>query len=319
MKIVYIIQGGAGDVVAATPTIRGLKKTYPEDELIVLSTWAHMLYGNPHIDRLLSFQVEHEIREIFNQFIEPHKLDELRFVKDRFPYDAFFDYPRFNSKTLPEYICRVNNVEYDGKPPDYVITEFEKCAAKEWMMQFTKPVVLLHTQGVMSLKSIPSKTMQKFIRSYSNEFDFVQIGAANDPPIENTHNALGMPMRDTCSILPLAKHRILIDSVFAHVSAALRLKSIVAFHATDPKFFGYENHINISNSNCQCPLWPCNRPVGSIHKFMPGYKNLKTGGVMHWHCANQTCVVDSETLDAGFDLAACEEKKIPNLEDARKS
>lgn len=317
MKIVYIIQGGAGDVVAATPTIRGLKKTYPEDELIVLSTWAHMLYGNPHIDRLLSFHVDHEVREIFNQFVEPHRLEELRFVKDRFPYDAFFDYPRTNSKTLPEYICRVNNVEYDGEPPDYVITEFEKCAAKEWMKQFSKPVVLLHTQGILALKSMPVSTIASFVDKLSKEYDFVQIGNKDDPIIPKTFNALGMPMRDTCSVLPLAKHRILIESVFAHVSGALRLRSVVVFHATDPTFFGYSNHINVVRKNCDCPLWPCNRPVGSIHKFMPGYKNLTNGNPMMWNCYDQKCQITGDDLLSGFLLA--KNPQGPSLEDARKS
>jgi len=323
-SIVLVVQGGAGDVLAATPMIRAMKNTYPKDRLIVLATHPYMLAHNPYIDMLITydpqFNSNNDTKLLFDEFVS--KKEKIRFFKHHFPYDAYLDSPFQTAKTLPEAICNLYNCVYDGKPLDYSITEWEKCAAKAFMEQFSKPVVFLHLTGVLPMKNLPFETILPIVKKYKDKFEFVQIGSAKDEPIkeEGVISALGMPIRDTISVLPHAKTCIMIESLFAHCTNALGIQAVVTFNATDKNFFGYSNNFNVSFSG-GCADHPCNRPIGTLNRFLPGYLNLKTSEHMQWRCPKMVCnKLTADQLEEVFLQAVKEENKtgpFKTLEEAR--
>lgn len=320
---ILVVQGGAGDVLAATPMIRSVRNTYPEDEIVVIATHAHLLENNPNIDTLISFDIQREVRGIYDKYI--YGENRVRFLKHHFLYDSFMDEPACSAKSLPEFICKVYGVEYDEKPLDYTITPYEREAATSFMTQFSKPVVLLHLTGILPMKSLDLGKIVPILEKHGKDYDFIQIGKGGEQNIEGIHNALGMPMRDTISLMPHAKTSILIESIFAHCSNALGLNSVVVFKSTSPEFFGYDNNFNVWNSG-GCDLWPCNRPIGPLNKFLPAYLDLNTGQPLPWMCPDPLCSsISAEEIEKVFleaiEAADKKEKVGPfeSLEEARKA
>lgn len=281
-----VVQGGAGDVLASTPMLRSFREEYPDDQIVVIATHSFLLEHNPNIDELISFDQMKDIKSIYSEYMTGEY--EIRFFKQHFLYDGFIDSARKNSKCLPEFICNMYDVPYPDGKLDYTINAYERDAATAFMKQFSKPVILVHPTGVLPMKSLDFRIIQPIVTQLSEKYDVVQIGKAGEATLENAHNALGMPIRDTISLMPHARLCILIESVFAHAANALGVQAVVTFQSTDPKFFGYGTNINIWDSN-GCPEWPCNRPIGPLNRFLPAYLNLSTGDTLSWMCPDPKC------------------------------
>ena len=324
-KIILFIQGGAGDILAHTPMIRGMRKKYPDDELIVLSTYSQLLEGNPNIDKLITLK---DPQDFYSEYILGKN---VRFFKKHFVYDALMDLPAAGVKCLPEFICKCYDVEYDGENLDYFITDYEKRAAKTFTSQFTKPIILLHIFGAVpsdgarnktnALKDLNPSIVAPIVAKYKDKYDFLQIGLKDEPLVPGAFDCLEMPLRDAIALIPLAKSYIFIESIFAHCTNALNTSGVVVFQNTNPEFFGYKNNFNTWDSG-GCKNWPCNRPVGALLDFAAGYKNPKTREKILWECKpKQSCAqMKTEDLEKVF-LDSFERTKVVNadLEAARNT
>jgi len=320
--IILFIQGGAGDVLAHTPMIRSMRKGYPDDHIIVISTYKQLLENNPHIDTLLSLK---EPKDFYSEYVLNKN---VRFFKKHFIYDSIMDVPARNCTSLPEFICEVYDVEYDNGPLDYFVTDYEERAAKTFLAQSlkqNKKVILLHISGAVPsdggyqvmmcgvcngrgfvgdskcsacggsgkivimektniLKDLDVNVVASVIEKYKDRFHFLQIGLEGEPIVPGSFDCLGMSMRDTIALIPLSASYIFIESLFAHCTNALNTAGVVVFQNTSKDFFGYKNNYNISNSPDQCKCMPCNRPVGALLDLAAGYKDPKTKKTMLWEC-----------------------------------
>jgi ADP-heptose:LPS heptosyltransferase len=315
-KIVLFVQGGAGDVLAHTPAIRYFRAKYPDDEIIVLSTYSQLLEHNPNIDRLISLKDPKD-------FYTEHVLGQnVRFFKKHFVYDGIMDEPAKGCKCLPEFICKMYGAEYDGKSLDYKITDYETRAAQTFIGQYkflNLPIVLLHCTGAIpsdgafnktnNLKDLNIELAKNLVAKYKEKILFIHIGLEGEPKVEGAIDALGMQMREAIALLPLADSYILIESLFAHCTNALGTRGLVVFQNTSPDFFGYSNNYNVSWSG-GCKLWPCNRPVGALLDLHPGYRNPKTRQQLLWECPDQVC--------AKIPLDQLEKVLLESLADKRK-
>lgn len=304
-NLILFVQGGAGDVMAHTPMIRSCRKKYPNDQIIVISTYKDLLKHNPNIDVLLSGD---DMGDFYNDYILNK---EVRFFKKHFVYDGFLDTPRRNSESLPEFICKMYDVPYDGEKLDYFPTEYDGKVAKTFLGQYDKPVILLHLTGSIPSeggmfnkthghKDLNPKIVAPLVEKFSDKFYFVQIGLEGEPVVPGAIDALGMKFREAVALIPGCFSFIFIESVYTHCSNALGKKGIVVFQNTDPEFFGYENNYNVHWSG-GCKDWPCNRPLGATLDVMPGYKNPKTRERPLWVCENQVCAqMPTEELQKVF-------------------
>lgn len=323
-NVVLFVQGGAGDVLAATPMIRAWKKRPENFYVVVTSTYAQLLENNPHIDKL------HPLKDPADLYERYAVRGKLAFFKKHFIYDHFCDNPRYQSTCLPEFICRCYDVEYDGGKLDYYPTKDEVEMARIYLSQFKKPVVLIHATGsipsdgnpvkVHTHKDLRPETVNPVIQKYKDKFDFVQIGLLGEPVLPDVTDGLGMPMREALALIPLCSTYIFIESLFAHAADAFAKKGVVVCHNTDPEFFGHPNAINICAPN-DCKHWPCNRPVGACMDIMAGYYNQKTRERPLWKCPDQVCArIPSETLEMAF-VRAYQEQPRPaaTLAEARRA
>ena len=332
-RIILFVQGGAGDVLSHTPMIRYFRKQYPEDEILVTSTYAQLLDSNPHIDKVVPLK---DPKDFYNTYVHKQK---VRFYKKHFVYDAIMDLPAINAKTLPEFICNVYNAEYDGGPLDYVESEYEQRSAKTFIDQYrrlNRPIVLLHCTGAIpsdgafnktnNLKDLNIEKVTRLVEKLKDKVIFIHIGLEGEPTVAGAIDALGMQMRETVSMIPLVDSYIFIESLFAHCSNALGAHGLVVFQNTDSKFFGYPNNYNLSYSG-GCEEFPCNRPVGALLDLLPGFRNPKTRQPLLWECPKQVCAqMPLEEIEKSLMLSIEENKKRkvdargnPALEEARRT
>jgi hypothetical protein len=327
-RIILLCQGGAGDVLSHTPMIRYFRSKYPNDELIVTSTYSQLLEHNPNIDKLISLKSPKD-------FYTAHVLNKnVRFFKKHFVYDGIMDEYAQGCKCLPEFICKMYGAEYDKKPLDYFITDYEKRAAQTFIgqyKQFNVPLVILHCTGAIpsdgamnktnNLKDLNVNILNALVAKYKEKMLFIHIGLEGEPKVEGAIDALGMPMRETIALLPIVDSYILIESLFAHCTNALKTNGIVVFQNMDPDFFGYSNNYNVS-WNGGCTAWPCNRPVGALLDLAPGYRNPKTREPLLWECDNQVCAeIPIEKLETVLleSLEKNKQKGNPALEAVRST
>lgn len=330
-RIILLCQGGQGDVIAHTPMIRGMREKYPDDEIIVTCTYAHLFENIDYIDKVVPLN---NPRDFYTKYaLDPDH--PVRFYKKHFIYDAIMDEPARGCKTLPEFICSLYGSEYDGKKLDYVISEEEHQTAKVFLSQYSQfnlPVVLIHATGsipsegqphkVHTMKDLDIEQMSKLVKAHSDKAIFIHIGLEGEPTIEGAIDALGMPLREAAALTAHATTYIFMESIFAHIANALDKKGIVVFRNTSPDFFGYPNAHNISYSG-GCKIWPCNRPVGALMDLLPGYRNPKTREPVLWECPDQVCKnMPYEDLEKTFleVIAECTHKGAnPELLAARNA
>ena len=308
-RIILLCQGGQGDVLAHTPMIRNMRKTYPDDEIVVTCTYSHLFEGNPHVDKVVP------LNDILS-FYETYVLDKevsIRFFKKHFVYDAIHDEFARGTKCLPEFICNLYQAEYDEEKLDYFVSEKEDKIAKTFLGQYAAhnlPIVLLHCTGsiasegpaqkVHTAKDLDVEQMNKLVDKYKEKALFIHIGLEGEPVVTGAIDALGMPLREAAALIKHCDTFIFIESIFAHISNALGKSGIVVFRNTSPDFFGYPNNYNISYSG-GCDLWPCNRPVGALMDFQGGYHNPKTRDPVLWACPDQVCKnMPFEDLEQSF-------------------
>lgn len=328
-RSIFFVQGGAGDVIAHTPMIRSARKKHPDDEIVVLSTYAQLWENNPNVDKVIATK---DTDDFYQTEILDYGQRNVRFFKKHFIYDAIMDAPADYASCLPEFICNVFGFEYDGEPLDYFISEKENRAIDTFVGQYAglnKPIVLLHCTGAIpsdgnfnktnKLKDADVKKVAELVKAYSDKYLFVHIGLQGEPGVEGAVDALGMPMREAVALVARCKTFIFIESFFAHCSNALNKRGVVIFQNTSPKFFGYPNNVNFG-TGCGCEIWPCNRPVGALLDVLPGYRNPKTREKLLWECPDQKCAQwTTQDLDKAFleALTRTAEKGNPALEAAR--
>lgn len=332
-RIILFVQGGAGDVLAQTPMIRCMKKKYPEDEIVVLSTYSQLLENNPNIDVLISLK---DPKDFYSEYVLNQN---VRFFKKRFLYDYIMDDWGLGKKNLMEFACGCYGVNWDGEGPELYLTDYEKRAANTFMTQTTKKKVLLHIycavpsdgghqvimcdackgtgklpdgnncpkcqgsgklvirQKTNGLKDINPAILAPIVEKHKDTVDFLQIGLEGEPLVPGAVDCLGMPMRDTIALIDRCDSFVFAESLFAHCAGAFKKTGIVIFQNTDPAFFGYPTAFNLSDPG-GCTLWPCNRPVGALLDMLAGYKNPKSKERSLWECADQKCArIPTKTIE----------------------
>ncbi|MFA5132706.1 MAG: hypothetical protein WC444_05295 [Candidatus Paceibacterota bacterium] len=302
--IVIYTQGGSGDIIASTPMLRCIHRDYPNQELVVVTTYPVILKDNPNISKVFPFN---EGMNVYSEY-----KDTAVMFKKRFAYDYFRDEHRAKSKNILDFICNVYDTKWDGDPPEVFLTKHEREFGQYFMSQFKKPVILIHAFGAVpsegqsrkihAHKDMRMDLISELVRKYSKHFEFVQIGLAGEQLVEGAFDALGMQMRETFAIIDLCKTFVFIESLFAHYSACINKTGVVLFNNTDPRFFGHPHNININAPQSLCDEWPCNRPVGALLDLEPGYLNPKTRERNLWTCKRDIVCnqIPYATLESAF-------------------
>jgi hypothetical protein len=135
-KNIGVVPPRLSSATATNMAVRLVRNKYPDDEILVITTYAQLWEGNPNVDKVIPAK---ELEDFYSEYVLGHN---VRFFKKHFVYDAIMDDAAVGTKCLPEFICKLYGAEYDGKPLDYFVAAKEKRTADVFMWQykqFNKP------------------------------------------------------------------------------------------------------------------------------------------------------------------------------------
>ena len=243
MYIIFEISGGHGKCIAATATIRAIKKQYPDRKIVVVTSWDGSFFYNPDVFR---FYIHGQMQYFQSDFL---KDDTIIMKQD--PYNETNHI--LKKEHLIETWCNMNDISYDGNKPKIYLNPRELEIAKDKIKPDGRPIMLLQTHGgsptgQYSKKSwyrdMPIEIAQKLVDYFSKSYRILHLRTPEQPALNGTE-LLNLPYRELYAVFPLSTKRLFIDSFAQHTAAALDLQSTVVWIGNKPEVFGYEENINI--------------------------------------------------------------------------
>lgn len=241
MNIIFKVQGGLGKHIASTAFIKKIKQKYPQSNLIVLSAWKDVFLNNPHVN-----ESSPELSTFYDKFVEGN--DVLFLTQD--PYD-FDNHMNRREHLIATWFSMIGE-EYKGEMPEIYFspqeeqyyTQFYKTPKPLFMIQPNGGAVNTKLDKYNWARDIPPNIVQKVIDAHKDDYT-VGVIRTEDQIKYNNCVDLVEKWRQVAIGMKYSKKRLLIDSSFQHIAAALGLESTVLWNVTDPKVFGYDLHKNI--------------------------------------------------------------------------
>lgn len=242
MNIIFNIEGGLGKSIIATAVCEAIKKKYPKDNLIVLTSYPEVFICNPNVDKCFN---HNNITYFYKDFIENKKVkmmlhnpyNETNFIKQ--------------SEHLIETWCAMFDIPFSNEQPQIYLTDRE---IKFYSNKFNsdKPIFVLQTNGGGAnqeikyswARDIPFDLAQNIVDEFRSEYNIFHIRRDNQLPLNNTIPVTA-DFRALAVLIKISSKRLFIDSFSQHTAKALGLNSVVTWVANKPSQFGYENNINI--------------------------------------------------------------------------
>jgi len=240
MNIIFQINGGLGKSVMATAVCHAIKTKYPENELIVISSYPDVFINNPNVNKCIS---HNEIKYFYKDYISGG--DFLYFGQEPYLENSYIK----QEKNLIETWCELFNLPVTKLQGEMFLTnrEMEFYIRKH---DIRKPVMILQTSGASGemlynwTRDIPQGLTRAIINYYKKEYQILHVRKENQISYEDTTPFLDN-IRAIAVMMAISDKRIMMDSSCQHIAAALDKPSNVLWIGTSPNIFGYEIHNNI--------------------------------------------------------------------------
>jgi len=241
-NIIFNIEGGIGKSIIATAVCEAIKKQYPQDKLIVISSYSEVFLCNPHVDKC----VHHNNRAYFySDYIENKEF--ILMLHNPYLETNY----ALRNEHLIETWCSMFNIKYNGEMPKLYLTTRE---IEYFSNQFKsdKPIFVLQTNGGASnqnvkyswARDIPVSIAQDVVNAFKDEYNVFHIRRDDQIFLNNTY-PVSTDFRNLFCLIKLSSKRLFMDSFGQHTARAFDLNSVVCWVANSPIQFGYENNINI--------------------------------------------------------------------------
>ena len=225
-----------------TAVLSAIKKQYPNDYIVVVTSYPDVFVGNPNANKVLNHT---QTNNIYKNYIENKKCKV--FVGE--PYQTS-DYIT-ESKHLIQIWCELFGITYNGEKPELYITKSEKLYFEQFY-KTEKPIMVIQPHGgalgqplqYSWTRDIPQPIVEQIIEYFKNDYTILHIKRQDQINYNNTLQALD-DFRSLAILISLSKKRLLIDSSAMHIAQAIGMSSVVTWVGTNPNVFGYENNINI--------------------------------------------------------------------------
>lgn len=263
-RIIRVITyGGLGDVLLATPSIKALRKKYPQAEIRVYCTARqHMeiFRGNPHVNKIrmasfLSAPVDYIL----------YVLKWARF----YTMDYGLLLPSIcYRKNATAIIAEMMDVQLEEKQLEVFLSAQEEAAAREMLAAWKNPV-MLHVNSITSKnQEWPLKNWEQLIREMPG-YTFIQLGVEKDTMVRGAVDMRGKTsFRQALALIKYARAFAGVVSSFSHATNAFNTPGVILFGASAPEVWGHANNINIFKAPRCAPcidvllgsLCPYNKP-----------------------------------------------------------
>lgn len=241
-KVIFQINGGIGKNVIATAVCEGLKRKYPDSEIIVVCGYPEVFVNNPHVSRCYNF---HQTAYFYKEHIEGK--DFVIFAHDPYFSTSYIKQDTHLIKTWFELF----GLTYQGEQPKIYLTDREFNYHRSKVMS-DKPLLIMQTNGGADgqalkyswARDIPAGVVLKVIEEFLPTHNILHIRRDDQPAFHNT-TQLKDEFRAITAMLALAQVRLFMDSFAQHTAASMGLKGTVLWVANKPEVFGYNIHDNI--------------------------------------------------------------------------
>lgn len=241
--IIFNIEGGIGKCILATAVCQAFHEQRPDKKLIVVSGYADVFLGNPHVHRSFGFG---NIQYFFDEYIK----DKDSEIYTHNPYgETDFVYKR---KHVIEIWCRMFGLEYRKEyVPKIYLTQREVDFYTRHL-NYDKPLFIIQTNGggdnqavkYSWARDIPIELAQKVVNYFAPQYHVMHIRRQDQFSLENTQ-AFTASFREIVVLMSLSQKRFLMDSFCHHLASSLELSSVVLWVVNSPIVFGYDFNTNI--------------------------------------------------------------------------
>lgn len=243
MNIIFKVDGGLGKSIASTAFVKKIKQKYPESNLIVITFWKDVFLNNPNVDVCIGSS---EAQGIYRKYIKGN--DTMFLIGDPYMNTLHMN----NKQHLLQSWFDMIGEKYNGEMPELFFTIQEE---QYYAQQFNtpKPLFLIHPNGGSPhnkndkynwARDMPPNVVQAIIDKHKDDYTVGVIRTKEQIKYNNCVD-LVEKWREVAIGMKYSSKRLLIDSSFQHIAAALGLKSTVLWNVTNPDVFGYGIHDNI--------------------------------------------------------------------------
>ena len=236
---VFFVQGGIGKHIAATAVAEGIKKKYPDRNLIVLCSFPEVFLNNPLVYRVYKATSAQYFYEDFLKGADSIFLGNEVYFSNEYVVE---------NKHLIESWCNNLNFQYNGENPKLFLNQSELLKAFGKFKR-DKPLLLLHTNGGNDnqynwARDLPEFLVVNLIQKLKEKYHIYHIAKQEQLSFEDTEKVSG-DLRELFCLINLSEKRLFIDSFAQHASAAMLKPSVVCWVATSSDKLGYNIHTNI--------------------------------------------------------------------------
>jgi len=264
-------QGGLGDVLMITPTVKALSKKY--NTKIIFGTDFEYLdgalplvfRGNPFVERVVPFRD-----------LDPEDYDVV--IDLTCPCVAY-EIPKASPINRIDLFARHVGITLSDMNMDYFISDDEKKWAQDYLARENLTryrLVLVQAFSTTTARDFPPEKLQKAINSLvASQKDVRVILLTHDsdslkpswnvPGVHRLHN---FKMRQIAAIMNECKLIICPDSAILHLASALHLPTVTLFAPTDPR-------ARINYHPEAVAIWPAKHLQG----FPTWYAATNNGGI----------------------------------------
>lgn len=254
MKTVFLIDGGAGRVIAAIPALEKYVKKHPnEDVKILIGGWDNLLWGNALLQNITYSM---DTKGIFENVVK----DADRIVKPE-PYilPSYFKQEASLSEAFDEEVNQTKDHSDLGSPKLYLMKNEEKMGANvvadaKAQQQKNKTIVIqpygrganLNREDIIddSSRSLEPGAYLSLIKKLSAKYNLIFFGEKHFAHAEDNYTLkLEADLRAWASIIENSDYFVGCDSVGQHMARAFDkpgtviIGSTFAKNTTYPDFF----------------------------------------------------------------------------------
>jgi len=244
-KIHIIARGGIGDVILLTPTLREIKKRFPDSKLIVHTMHRkhyEVLLNNPRVDLLLL--------ESKPWIFCMKLLRNAGYLPAKYRVVNYGDYAPsiwFPQQSATEIIGELMGVQLSEPTPELFLTPDEDDFGRN-IVSRTKVPIAIHTTAFSENKNWPVRKWKDLV-SRNAQYDFFELGRCGTPILNTPIDKCGgSDLRRDFALLKHCKAFIGVESCFAHAAAAFGVPGVVLFGSTSTMTWGHASNINISST-----------------------------------------------------------------------
>ncbi len=244
-----ITGGGLGDGLLVTPTLRELKKQFPDCKIILFCRNARQMdlfKHNPRVDGIHTGSFWRSPVTYLRHYFKLSPFYETTF--QRIPPTFVYE------KHAKDILAEMFGVQLSDPQLEVFLTPREEAFARNVLAPYRNPVVL-HATSTCSVNHLwPSGRWEALVEKMP-DLTFIQVGTAGEKAVKGAVDLRGKTtVREGMALVKHATGFVGVEAFFGHVANAVGTPGVVLFGDSDPNTWGHETNLNLSKN---MPCAPC--------------------------------------------------------------